>query len=319
MKKFLFNRFSGSALGLLLSAQVLGAEDLVVLRLQPSAQVDGEGVFLQSILESKLDGPRLRLCDSPAFGQNLVLSRARIFELARVAGAEQVSTNWEGAVSVRISRRSRKLAEDEVLRMLTATLQDQSVKDRGELELRFSRPWTAASVPDEELKIKIQDLPIQGLTPTSLLRFELQTRAGERLGPWQAVLQAHVWREVWVARSALARGRPLHESELTRERRDILMCREAPAEFELGQMDLEINEPVAAGTPLLMRSVKARPLVHRGQSVAAVIQDGALAISLKVEVLEDGAAGQVIRVRNPISRRDLHGKVLDTGRILVCL
>jgi len=84
-------------------------------------------------------------------------------------------------------------------------------------------------------------------------------------------------------------------------------------------MDLEINEPVAAGTPLLMRSVKARPLVHRGQSVAAVIQDGALAISLKVEVLEDGAAGQVIRVRNPISRRDLHGKVLDTGRILVCL
>jgi flagella basal body P-ring formation protein FlgA len=44
-----------------------------------------------------------------------------------------------------------------------------------------------------------------------------------------------------------------------------------------------------------------------------------LMITLKVEALEDGAAGQVIRVRNPISRRDLRGKVLDEQNVLVSL
>ena len=59
--------------------------------------------------------------------------------------------------------------------------------------------------------------------------------------------------------------------------------------------------------------------MHRGQSVDATVQDGVLLITLKVEALEDGAAGQIIRVRNPLTRRDLHGKVLDEQNILVCL
>ena len=42
-------------------------------------------------------------------------------------------------------------------------------------------------------------------------------------------------------------------------------------------------------------------------------------IQLKVEALEDGAAGQVIRVRNPLSRRDLHAKVLDEQNVIVAL
>jgi flagella basal body P-ring formation protein FlgA len=40
---------------------------------------------------------------------------------------------------------------------------------------------------------------------------------------------------------------------------------------------------------------------------------------MKVEVLEDGAPGQIIRARNPISRRDVSGKVLNEQTILVTL
>ena len=50
-----------------------------------------------------------------------------------------------------------------------------------------------------------------------------------------------------------------------------------------------------------------------------MLQDGALLITLKVEALEDGAPGQLIRVRNPLSRRDLRGKVVDHQSILVSL
>ena len=40
---------------------------------------------------------------------------------------------------------------------------------------------------------------------------------------------------------------------------------------------------------------------------------------MKVEVLEDGAPGQLIRVRNADSRHDIRGKVLDQQTILVAL
>ncbi|HVV73591.1 MAG TPA: flagellar basal body P-ring formation chaperone FlgA [Verrucomicrobiae bacterium] len=289
------------------------------LRLHPQILTGSEGVFLDSLVECDPPLPHLRICDAPAFGKALTLSRAQVADLAATAQADRVLTNWDGANAVRITRRARKLTENDVLQLLTAALSQDVVKDKGELDLHFTRPWTTALVPDEELKLKIIDLPPQGITTVFLSRFELQTAGGETVGTWQTALQAHIWREVWVARSTLSRGVPLRESDLTRERRDVLTLREAPAQFEQGQSNLEINEPVAAGVPLLARALRLRPVVHRGQTVAAVLEDGALAISLKVEAMEDGAAGQVIRIRNPLTRRDLRGKVVNERKIQVCL
>jgi flagellar basal body P-ring formation protein FlgA len=98
----------------------------------------------------------------------------------------------------------------------------------------------------------------------------------------------------------------------------MLVCREPLADLSSDQ-SLEFSESLQPGAPILARVVRPRTVVHRGQSIAAMVQDGALMITLKVEALEDGAAGQVIRVRNPISRRDLRGKVLDEQNVLVSL
>ena len=42
-----------------------------------------------------------------------------------------------------------------------------------------------------------------------------------------------------------------------------------------------------------------------------------MTISLKVEVLEEGAVGQSVRVRNPVSKREFRGKVQNEQTILV--
>jgi flagella basal body P-ring formation protein FlgA len=106
---------------------------------------------------------------------------------------------------------------------------------------------------------------------------------------------------------------------VTLERRDVLLLREAcdtlPAEPEL----LEVTENLPAGVPLLRRALRLKPVVNRGQLVRGVVQEGALSIALKVEVLEDGAPGQWIRVRNPQSKRELRGKVQDEQTILIVL
>jgi flagella basal body P-ring formation protein FlgA len=214
--------------------------------------------------------------------------------------------------------RERALTEADLLVLLTATLQQEYVKDRGELELRLSQPWKTRNVPDEPLTLKILDLPTLGVTPFCIVRFELRT-ARESLGIWQLPVQARVWRNVWVARSALQRGELIAGAEVARERRDTLPLHESLAEFTAGDVSLAMAEPVQAGAPLLARSVKLRPVLHRGQIAEALVQEGALSITMKVEVLEDGAPGQIIRARNAQSRRDIRGKVLNEQTILVSL
>ncbi len=162
-------------------------------------------------------------------------------------------------------------------------------------------------------------MPALGVTPYFIARFELQTAAGEPLGPYQAVVQAHVWREIWVARANLKRGMLLRDTELARERRDILLARDTLADFERGNLDLEIAESVSSGAPILARDLRPRTVIHRGQRILALLEDGPLAITLKVEALEDGSAGQTIRARNPLSQRDLRGMVLDEQNIRVSL
>jgi flagella basal body P-ring formation protein FlgA len=281
-------------------------------KLRPEVQVDSAGVFLDQLLtqsDPAVTDPHTRLADAPTPSQPSTLTRDQVLSLVRRQNPD-FSGTITGADRVRISRRTRALGEAELLELLTSTLQQDTVRDRGELELRFGRPWTPVQIPDEPFLLKVTELPSLGVTPNFIARFEL-VGGRERLAEWQAVLQARVWREVLVARSTLKRGQALATSELGVERRDVLALREP---LELGaraDTSLELVEMIPPGSPLTARSVRTRPLVTRGRLVDAVLQDGALNITLKVEVLEDGQAGQMVRVRNPLSRRELSGKVMN--------
>lgn len=226
------------------------------------------------------------------------------------------STN--AAIDAVAASRTRSLNEAELKDLLTATLQREHVRGRGELELRFTRSWAPVTVPAGPLTMNILELPSAGVSLNFIVRFELRT-AGQIIGTWQVPLQAHVWRNIWVARSPLKRGQLLSEADRAKERRDILALRDACLENLPDEFLYEIAETLPAGAPLYANSVKLRRLVRRGQVAEAVVQDGAMSVSLKVEVLEDGVLGQFIRVRNLQSRREFRGKVENEQTILVGL
>lgn len=284
------------------------------------AEVSGEGVFLDQVLTVAPSAPipHLRLTNAPASGESLLITRAQLSQWLQNNAPDLALTNWAGVDRVRISRKMRGLDELELRELLRETLQQEHVKDKGELELRLTRTWTSIQIPDESVALKIIDLPSSGPGANFILRFELWT-GEERLGNWQVSLAAKVWREIPVAQTPLKRGQLLPTAQVTLERRDVLALRDAPGTFDLNDASLELVENIAAGQPLLARSVRLRPVVFRGQPVDAVVADGGLTITLKVEPLQDGLPGQVIRIRNPRTRRELMGKVLNEQTILIVL
>ena len=290
------------------------------LFLQAQAQVDSQGVFLDQIIttSSTSSVPKIRIGDAPLWGQASVLTRGQIQAALQAQAPELATTNWTGPERVRVARRIRLLNESELMDWLVAVLQRDIVRDRGELELRLTRPWQPVAIPDEATDLKVLDLPTAGVTANFIVRFEL--RAGrEVVGSWQVVSQARVWREVWVATLPTKRGQFFSAGDVGRERRDIVNAREVLLNLPDNESTLEWAEGLPAGSPLSQRSLRQRPLVHRGNLVEARILDGTLTISLKVEVLEEGAQGQSVRVRNPLSKREFRGKVQDEQTVLVAL
>ncbi len=282
--------------------------------------MDSSGVFLNQIISANppVDLPRIRWAPAPALGQTTFWSRDQVIALARTNVAGMSASNWTGPARVRILRRTRPLDETEMTGLLASALQRDYVKDLGELELHFGRPWTAVTVPDEPLRLTIGEMPAAGVNPNFVAGFDLWN-GPERVGHWQAVLQAKVWRETAVAHSALTRGELLRDADIVMERRDLLNVRDAILNISKDDNSLALVENVSAGLPVLNRAVRPRPLVKRGQMVDGVFTQGSLTISLKVDILEDGLQGQTIRVRNPKTMRQLYGKVQNEETVRITL
>jgi flagella basal body P-ring formation protein FlgA len=296
----------------------LQASQSPVLQLLPVAQVTGNGVFLQQLVTSSQPLPALRLCDPPAVGVTLELSRSQINDLLAAAAPGLMTTNWAGADSIRILRHTRTLNEAEITALLTTKLQQDYVKDQGDLELDFTDPWDAPVVPDEPLTVKILEVPNSGVSPMFIVRFQLCI-ATETIGTWEVSARAHVWRNVWVAHSDLVRGELAADADIIQDRRDVLSTHQPLADFSTGDTSMELADSVSANNILFARDLKLRTVIHRGQLADAILQEGALNITMKVVALEDGAPGQVIHARNPASQHELTGTVVDENTIQVSL
>jgi flagella basal body P-ring formation protein FlgA len=297
-----------------------GAQLSAQWQLLSDARVDSSGVFLDQLVQpvQPVALPRIRLALAPPLGQTVLLSRQQITAMLQTNVPALAATNWTGARQIRISRRTRQLAEPEWLDLLTGLLQRQEVKSPGQLELHLTLPWTPIAAPDEALTVKISQLPPGGLSPNCLAGIELWS-GRERVGSWQLALHARVWRPIAVAHSPLIRGQLLRDADIVMQRSDVLLVRDALTDLSSADPSLELVENIPAGMPVLARSVRMRPLVRRGRVMEGIYREGNLVISLKVETLEDGLLGQTVRVRNPKTRRELYGKVENAQTILIAL
>ena len=215
-------------------------------------------------------------------------------------------------------RAEQTITGTELSDRLTTALQQAQVKDKGTLELRLGRPWTAVTLPDGEVTVKILELPANGVGANFIVRFELH--AGNQVrGPWQMPVQAQIWREVWVAGSALRVGQPLAEAGLVKERRDVLGLREPCWNGDAGDAAVELASFVPAGAVLPARSLRLRAVLHRGQRVEALLQAGSMDVSMQAEALQEGAPGQLVRIRNVRSGKEFIGRVQDEHTVLVPL
>lgn len=312
--RLVFNIFGWlAAVGSLVASEVIGPLEVV-----PVATAGSQGIFLTDVVTNRTEQPlpRVQLAPAPAIGRPVYMNRMQIANLFKQAAPELVCSNWVGADRVKIVRATRVVNEMMLKELLTEALQREFVKERGELELRFTRAWNPLVVPDEAISIKVIEMPSSGVSASFICRFEMLAGT-EVVGTYQQPLSAKVWKEIFVARSNVTRGQALRDADVGMERRDIVNNRDYLTELPLENPYVEFRENVPAGTQVTARTLRLKAIIKRGRLIDAIAKDDGLTISVKAEALEDGVPGQMLRVRNVRSKREFKGKVADEQTVVV--
>ena len=285
--------------------------------LLPQAEVDSQGIFADRLFAEKSaeSHAQIRLANAPAWGESRRLTRDDVLQLLAKATPD-FNANLTGAPQVTITRRAEKLTEkDLIIRLTNELMKNREAGRDGELELRVTREWKPIPIPAEDVELRIIDRPASGLASNLMIRFEIRSSSGsELIGTYTVFLQARLIREVWVARSAIKRGTSMDAADLAQERRDVVNL-QAPWLEDSIDSTCQFKESVPAGGIVFARAVQRRPVVLKGQLAQATVKDDLLSISTKLELLEDGVPGQMVKARNPRTKKVLQGKVMNDGSI----
>jgi flagella basal body P-ring formation protein FlgA len=125
------------------------------------------------------------------------------------------------------------------------------------------------------------------------------------------------WREVPVARYELRRGDIIGESDVVMAR---LNAGAIPKDVWIDRANIvgqETVRDIAAGDPIRRSRTSAPIVISSGSMVVMIYRSSALEATATGVALEDGAAGQEIRVRNDASKRIVRAVARETGMVEV--
>lgn len=304
------------AAGLLLDGDGTARAASGRIRVAPHATVTGAVLQLGAVAE--LDGAARELAgvelgDAPAPGASRRLSGHEVLSRLRAAGLDE-AIGYSIPASITVSRAFQVLPESE-LRFAVEDVVARHLPPEERIDgIELVRPVRIAPGP-YELEVREPDARASS---GALRRVDVRViQEGREVATVPVRLRVVRFGPVVVTRRAVARGAVLVEDDLGLEERrldDLPAMVAGSLEDAVGKV---ARVALGAGRPVPLRALEALPLVQRGDAVRLTIEAGGLRLSAPGEALDTGGAGERVRVVNTSSRRELVGRVVAHGTVLV--
>lgn len=185
----------------------------------------------------------------------------------------------------------------------------------GELQVDLLRAWSPPRAT-EPLSLVVLDAP-PALASTLLVHFRLQAGT-QSVAETSLLVRVQLMREVWCARGPVERGITFDPAQFDTRRVDTLRERDTVAATET-TAEMTLVRSVPAGRVLTWHDLARRPLVRKGQVIEVNAVSGTLTVSMKGLAMENGTAGETVRVRNMESKKEFSALVVADSRAEVRL
>lgn len=226
-------------------------------------------------------------------------------------------TLFAGSLLASGASATRVVPENKLVPLIAQALSDSFELEQGKLMLESSRAMAPVSVPVDTANISIKLVAQPYTRPTSFMKAQYSVIAdGVTVGQQTSFFRAQLIQDVWIAQQVIQRGVTLSEAKLVKKKTDVINLRDS---IWIGKPDTsqQLVTTVSAGTVLQERHLRRTPAIYRNQTVEAVLSHKALEIRLRVLALEDGAPGDVIRLRNTSSAKEIRGTVINSREVKV--
>jgi flagella basal body P-ring formation protein FlgA len=176
---------------------------------------------------------------------------------------------------------------------------------------------------DNRLKLANCDQPLEAFV-SSHSRLMGNAQVGVRCTspkPWTLYITAKIaiYEQVVTAKHPLSRGTTLTSDDITLTRSELSRLHRgylSATDQAIGRL---LKHDLSQGAVLTPAQLKTPLLIRRGQKVTLFAEMEGIQVRMSGTALEDGANGELIRVKNLTSKRVIEGTVLKNGTIKVPL
>ena len=287
---------------------------LVLLSLRPESTIRGTGIRLGDVAEIKGPDPtlvaRLRAVEigrAPLPGLSRTLDLPYIKARLRLAQVDPEALTWDVPPSITVMAASQRLTGSELVAVAREQVETLRAADAGPASIQPMVLPPDLTLPDGALELKARVRPGTELTGTVPVTVEAWVD-GTQVRALSVALKVVPLVDVLVATRLIPRGTMLTPEDVRVDRRSLIAGVE-PLREPAGVLGQRAMRTIAPGELILPNQLESPPLVRRGDTVTLTVQGPGLMAVTQGEAREDGKAGQIIRVRNRASGREVYGQV----------
>ena len=288
--------------------KVIGRDSITVTQPQVTIGDVAEVTSTDARFDDAVIGiKRIRIDQSPNPGQELSVTAASIIDRMRAEGVDLKRVGYSLPRVLTVKRAAREVTSDEIIRVLDQFF-NKAGRDVSIERVDFKKP-IFISPGDAQMEV------LDGADKRTLtLRAKVDGIASQEFKVTPTLSE---WREIPVATRVLAPGEVVQQGDFERARVNLARLPRGAITNDQQLLGRATQHEVAPGEVFKIDALTTPIVIAKGQKVMLRYRSGAFEASATGIAIEDGGAGQDIKVRNESSNKVVVATVLESGLVEV--
>ena len=285
-----------------------------LLHLKPAKEIsiESDKIWLSDLFYSDREFKDKIVGDAPELGKKLKLFRK---DLRRIVKASPL--NWSGSLrkSVVVSRSAKQVPMNIIRNAVEKALEQNHVND--EIEVEFNDRNLKILVPkNAEEAIRVLQSQLDQRTG----RFEVVVNINSTANEDQNIIlkgKAFAIIPMPVPNKHIGAGQLINKKDITWRKVRIKQQSFGVVGSMEQLLDHVAKRPLTAGRLIRMSDIRPQQLIKKGEFVTIHFKNKTMSLSTRGVSVEPGSRNQVIRVKNPRSKRIIEARVLGPNIAVV--
>lgn len=256
------------------------------------------------------------LGNSPLVDNKRQIRREMIISRMKLSGIDLAAIQLISPDKVEIIRSSEKISHERIKKIVLTYLEKVLPWDRDDVDIKDIRITNNVILPKGKITYKVDSPPnadYVGLTPLTV-SFYVNGKFEKKL---LVTLDIEVMSDIVVTRKPLGRYKLITEEDICMKKIELSKVPSNVISQYEDVLGKRTRRTVDSNVALRTDLVELPPLIKRGDIVKIIVESEGLKITALGQAKEKGRRGEMIKVTNVDSSKEVYARVLDSNSVQV--